>query len=243
MCKNEVLIMCVCCLMLTGNVWATPSPVHIGVGPGINVPFDTDAEPVTWGQKDFQQGGWSYDGDSAKVDSVIGAVIRYDPTYSDTGSDGPMPTDEDWILEMVYKHTGVYGTESTIFTKANGTERLFKLSYTGSDDDWNIFVGQSASAWVAAPVATVTLSQVDWNNLTVHYKSASSNLDFYANDSLVAGNVSLAHGKYDLRLVQLEWMRAGEDWFRNFEVGQVPEPTTMVLAGLGGLALMRRRKV
>ena len=239
---KEMLFTVVCVVALSASAWSVPSPVHIGTGPGINVPFDTDAEPVTWGQKDFQGGTWSYDGDSAMTNSTVGSALRYDPTYTDTGFDGPMPQDEDWVFELVYKHTGPYGTEWPVFTKANGTERLWRLAYTGTGNDWEIWVGQSASAWEPTPVATFTLSQDDWNTLTVHYKSASSNLDFYVNGSLEAGNVSLAHGKYDLRLVQMEWMRSGADWFRNFEVGQIPEPATMVFLGLGGLAMIRRRR-
>ena len=80
--------------------------------------------------------------------------------------------------------------------------------------------------------------------VTLAYDASDGLLDFYLDDTLIAGNFPSAKGNYDLYRFQLlgkDFSPEG-DVFDEFIIGVVPEPATMTLLGIGAVALLRRRR-
>ena len=233
--------MLVCGLVAHASFAGAPGVTFISPGPGLNAPLDDDTDPDTYGK--WQSGnGWTMDGDSASADAAVAPLAygRYLTTLEGEESMTAMPTDQDWVLEIVQKHTGDFNAESAWFTKNwDADTRMVMLNCVGGDD-WILRVGNAGGGWDV--VASQLSLGNDWNTFTVHYKAADGKLDAYQNGALIAGDFQTGHGNYDINHIQFETLRMGTDWYQSIKIGQIPEPATMLLIGLAAPVLLRSRR-
>ena len=156
-----------------------------------------------------------------------------------------MAEDQDWIWSATFDLRTGGGTEANIIYgkyewDGSREDRLWMISYNGADDTYGFKVGNDTGGWSDNIVSGLTFGA--WQDLTVHYQ-VGLGFDFWVGDTKVVEDAQTGHGRYDMSFTNVEWLRGTSvNAWRNFKVGQVPEPMTMILLGAGVLGLVRRRK-
>ena len=244
--KRMMLAFAFCAVLLAVNVASAVPVAEYDPGyPGLRIDFKEDLYP---GPGDNGYGymthkvGWAHDGWSGYA-SAAGAFARMETTLLNAGNNKTsMQEDQDWVFSATYSHVGPQTSEFVIFGKYDwdGTNeyRMFAVSQNPNEGTYGFLVGNASGGWDTV-ASGLTFSE--WQEITIHYK-VGQGLDYYLGNTLVASNQTTGHGRYDLDFMQIEWTKAGTDKWRAFKVGQVPEPLTMTLLGIGGLALIRRRR-
>jgi hypothetical protein len=222
--KNKTLLI-VLFSLYSAAAWANVPVVQFNSGQtGLNVPLQNNMNTSSYGNEGFISAGWLFDGDAARTSSSD--VARYYTTVEGQTATAAMPTNQDWLVVIDYKHTGGYAvTNQPWFVKNDGDDiRLVGLFNDGGGDNWSVRIGNGdGSGWVSL-VPGLQLS-VYWNVFKIHYKSATQKLDIYLNKQLIATDVILPHGRYDPDFVQLESIGAGTDWFAKVKIGSMIIPT------------------
>ena len=243
--RKTMLAICICVLMLAASAMAVPIAQYDPAFPGLRVDFKSDVYP---GQGEDGYGymthkvGWAHDTWAGSA-SAAGAFARMITTMQNAGNNKTsMKEDEDWIFSATYNHTGAMTSEWPLFAKydwdGSREDRMFAITADSGTGTYGFNVGNGSGGWYSA-ASGLTFSA--WQDITIHYK-VGLGMDFYLGNTLVVSNQTTGHGRYDVDFMQIEWTKAGTDQWRVFKVGQVPEPATMALLSLGGLALIRRRR-
>ena len=158
---------------------------------------------------------------------------------NDAGVETGMPTTEDWVLQIVcgrMDNTTAAGKMWEIATPAN--QNMFHLDIYAGGSIRLYYGGDFGPEYVTLPANT-------WNpdglhTFTLHYKAATTRLDFWMDDTiLLADFQSEDGGTYDYSRSPMRGPINYDSWVAG---PLVPEPMTLGLLALGGLGLIRRRK-
>jgi len=152
-----------------------------------------------------------------------------------------LPTEDEWYKAAYYKPDG-----SGYSTYANGEE-----SIPPSDDGWNGYGGAYSSPW---DVRTGTMEQNgtfdimgnvwEWNEKVFPeiipnsgFRGGSYAIEYYGHQPGWPEDAFLSSAD---RTGGIQSWR--EQSYVGFRIASVPEPATLLLLGLGGLTLLRKRK-
>ena len=231
------------CAVMAASAWATaPSAVFLGDGPGINAPFLNDGSVDTYGQI-THVGGFNWDGTGGATDNW--GFFRYRPSLAgDPGTHVDMPSDQDWVFEISFMQEGGIGTEGPFYLKDNDLDKRM-LGVTNHQDGTYSLTAANADNSMRVVAGPLALAEGEWGDFVYHYKSATGLVDAYFNGALVAGDFEIETMAGDGAMAdfaQGEWQRVGTTWFRNIQLGQIPEPATMVLLTLGACVALRGRR-
>jgi hypothetical protein len=233
-----------------------PNPV----GPGNVTPLNnpTDENPVDYGVTGTNF-GWTYNSwNGERIGS--GARIVVGPT--DFGMSGiagnhkAMREDLDYgfHIEFALSNSAPGSSDFFIFSKhqpldlglglpGDGREdRMFAISYTsGVTDGFNILVGDAGGGW-STFVSGLSAPLGDTIDFDVTYDASTPQFEFYWEGGFV-GATQTGHGRYDLDVITIDSISgSGVTGIRNLQLGHVPEPATLALLALGGVALALRRR-
>ncbi len=122
-----------------------------------------------------------------------------------------------------------------------GLEELIAMGFTSSGIDTTKYNGRvllgPEAGWFSHAADRVT----DWAKMTALIKT--NTIEFYINDQLDTTKLRAPGYTFDCIVIGSGLSSAGADvWFDDLVVEVVPEPATLALLGLGGLALIRRRR-
>lgn len=148
-----------------------------------------------------------------------------------------LPTENEWLKAAYWNGT----TLQTYATKEGDT------SYRGdgTNGGWNYFdfITSSNEPWAVATGSEELNGTFDmmgnvWEWLETHYKGT-----ILGSELTIRGG-SYQSGDLDLRVYAYRPSTAAptEDAYLGFRVASVPEPGTMVLLAVGGLAMVRKRR-
>ena len=124
---------------------------------------------------------------------------------------------------------------------AQGTlQQLIAIGATSSGvTDTSLYSARvlyGGDAWFNLPVA----KNADWTKLTAMIKT--STVDFYVDDSWVYTSNRTAGTPFDSLAIGAGVSSRVQVWFDDLKVEAIPEPATMTLIGLAGVALVLRRR-
>jgi len=189
-------------------------------GVGLNVPLDNDLQSVSYGLDQFLGNGFATDGIAARTldNAGLARFARYQSTIQGQATPTALSTDDDWAIEIGYKHTGAYGTgNNPFFIKHFEDDARVLALFSSGSDSWSLGAGDSSGGYNM--VANGLELGDGWNRFNFHYKSASQTIDAYLNSELIAGDITLGNGRYDPNHIQLEYSGAGTDWFGEVKMG------------------------
>ena len=182
---------------------------------------------LTSGDKSL--GAYQFSGNNTNPGNFLG--IDRDSAVSDYGIAYVIPTEDEW-----YK--AAYYTGSGYSSYANGQETI-----PAADNSWNYFLGAYNSPW---DVGTGTMEQNgtfdmmgnvwEWNEALIpsgplplfRRGVRGGAYHYYNTDWLISSSRGAFIPEYD-------------GIWTGFRVASVPEPCSLVLLGLGGLVLRRKR--
>ena len=256
--RGKMLILVALCVsVMTTTVVAVPMVTFpTPFGPGIQIPAHTptNENPVDYGFTGTNF-GWGYDSFQAFNSGDGRALFRMAPTLQGPGALQAMGEADDWVFHMEFQQQGAYpsGGDFMLFAKhsppdigqpSDGREdRMFSIAYGTNADSWSLLVGNDVGGWntVASGLSIVDEEYIDFD---VHYRAAAGEMDLYW-DEVLAATASTGHGRYDVDFIQIDDVAgAGITSIRNFRLGHIPEPTSVLLWALGAvglLAMCRRR--
>lgn len=189
---------------------------------GLVVRFADNADPGKFGSKNYESGTWTYVNEATT--SASGATLRFNTTLINNGSVTALDSSKDWLIEVVYQHTGSYNNDSawTVQNYVSGSrdDRMVKLKNDGGGDNWIVQVGNDSGGWTTV-ANSITLG-TDKNKFLVHYRYDAVNpkVDIYLNGSAIATDEEFGHGNYDPNYIQLQSTGAGTDIFHSVRMGQ-----------------------
>ncbi|MCK5642292.1 MAG: hypothetical protein KAJ19_15910, partial [Gammaproteobacteria bacterium] len=211
---------------ITVPLAGTPVPYMIPEGPGLYVTFDEDAEPISYGMTSSFTGDWDFSG---AVAGTSNGVAAYRTTMANEGDTvTAMSNDEDWILELIYKHnapyTGSSGEMMTIMdldAAETDDRRILALLDTGNNN-WE-FAHGIIGDWQS--IGDTFAMTEDYYTITVHYKASAQTMDVYVDrlGGLFIEDVTTANDNFAVDCVTLEAMTAGTDRFRSLKLARFPE--------------------
>jgi hypothetical protein len=204
-----------------GEIFAAPPEVVLQPSKvGLNVPLDDNLQSVTYGADQFLGSGFATDGIAARTldDASLPRFARYGTTLFGQGATALSP-DEDWAIEIAYKHTGDYGASQNPFFIQHREDdtRVLALFPSSGSDNWSLGAGNATGSYTM--VATDLELEERWNRFHFHYRADSQTIDAYLNKQLIAPGIALGHGRYDPNQIQLEYTGAGTDWFGEVKMG------------------------
>ncbi len=119
-------------------------------------------------------------------------------------------------------------------------EELLALGFTSSGIDTNKYNGRVLLGPEAGWFSFQTDKITDWTKMTALIKTDT--IEYYINDQLDTIKQRAPGYTFDCVVIGSGLSSAGADvWFDNLVIEVVPEPATLALLMLGGLALIRRR--
>ena len=174
---------------------------------------------------DKSQGAYQWSGNNTNPGDFTS--IDRDSAISTYGMVYVIPTEDEW-----YK--AAYYTGSGYSTYANGTDTA---PVAGVDTNYD-----SASApW---EVGNGTIEQNDTFDMMGNVFEWNETLMVGSNRGIRGGSHIYNGGSYVISSsYRDQYYPSGDQHYIGFRVASVPEPCSLVLLGLGGLTLMRRRRV
>ncbi|MEX2172539.1 MAG: hypothetical protein WD851_24670 [Pirellulales bacterium] len=231
--SHRICVLCALAVLLANPAGAQPPIATPAVGGvGLNVPLNTNLNVSGWGVNQFLGNGFLMDGIAARTNSSPGLArfARYQTGVQGQSTPTAMPANQDWAIEIGYKHTGAYSSiNSPFFVKNFGEDDRFVALLNNGGDNWSLGVGNATGGYdmAASQIALGT----GWNRFNFHYKAATQSIDAYLNNKLIAADVSLGHGQYNPDHVQIEFTGAGTDWFGDIKIGNAVPRTRSVNFG------------
>jgi len=173
---------------------------------------------------DKSEGAYLFNGNNANPGDFLGidrnvAVLAYDTAYV-------IPTEDEW-----YK--AAYYTGSGYSSYANGTDTT---PVAGVDSNYDNAIGTPWNVSTGTQEQNATFDMMgnvwEWNETLVNssYRVIRGGSGDYT-AALDSSYRNITHGPYI------------NDSYIGFRVASVPEPCSMVLLSLGGLALLRKRRM
>lgn len=210
--------------------------------------FNDDFEGYAVGSNLHGQNGWKGWDNVATAGAVVSSAFSLSPTKSVNVSGG-----SDLVHEFPDATSGVWSFSLDQYIPASSTGDTYvilmnKYKDTGAaaDYNWSVQTHMNMGTGVVTADngsgATSTLVKDQWVNLTFTIDLTANKVDEYYNYKLLSTHVWQTGGANTLAAVDLYANNAGPVYYDNLKVSQVPEPTTIALLGLGGLALVLRRK-
>ncbi len=173
---------------------------------------------------DKSQGAYQFSGDNTNPGDFEG--IDRDSAVSTYGIVYVIPTEDEW-----YK--AAYYTGSAYSTYANGTDTA---PIAGDDSNYDEVIGQPWDIGDGTQEQHGTYDMMgnvwEWNETLIG-----------SNRRLRGGSYYGHYGSCLRSSAPSIYFPYAEDYGVGFRVASVPEPCTLVLLSLGGLTLMRRRRV
>lgn len=212
--------------LLSQAAFSTPPSVELSTGGvGLYVPIDNDLMVDTWGVDQFLGNGFLYDGNAART--IVGGSFarfgRYRTAIENQSTVTARSPGQDWAVEIGYKHTGTHSSINNPFVLKNfsNDDRILALFNDGGDS-WSLGVGNDSGGYDTA-VSDLSLGD-GWSRFNFHYKASGQTIDAYLNRKLIAQDLTVGHGQYNLDHVQIEHTGNGQDWFSEIKIGNaVPE--------------------
>jgi len=242
---SRIFMMSASCVFLIVPATAmcqVPMVDFVAPGPGLDAPFDNNAEVNTYGKKELVA-GWAFDTFSGSP-VKLNPIARYSTSLeNDNSTVTPMSPLEDWVLSFTYGVVDASGIADGIvlFTRAkeNTAEERNIFGLRRQDNTVKLLMGdlnQGNDSWLDIPgVGTIDMTPPlegeKFRDFTVHYKSHSSTLDAYVDGVKVASDFTLAHGDYAIEFIQLDPSLKGtitgleKDKFRMLKIGQLANPS------------------
>ncbi|MEX0611737.1 MAG: hypothetical protein WD229_06425, partial [Pirellulales bacterium] len=206
-------------------------------GVGLNVPLDNNLSVSGWGVNQFLGNGFLYDGNAARTVSSSGFArfARYQTSVQGQSTPTDLPTNQDWAVEIGFKHTGThYSFNSPFLLKNFGDDDRIVALFNNGGDNWSLGVGNATNGYDIA--ASQLHLGTGWNRFNFHYKSATQTIDAYLNNKLIVADATVGHGQYNPDHVQIEFTGAststgGTDWFGEIKAGDAVPRTRSVTFG------------
>jgi len=189
-------------------------------GVGLHVPLDDFLNVNSWGVNQFLGNGLVMDGiDAYALDSGTGTKIaRYQTSVESGGVPVDMPTGQDWAISIDYKHNGAYSSANNPFlVKKWNTNDEFVALFNDGGDSWSLGVGKAGGGHNIA-VSNIQLGDT-WNRFTFDYDAATQTFDAWLNNDLLAADLTVGHGNYNVDHVQIRNLGAGDDYFGEVRIG------------------------
>ncbi|MEX2306811.1 MAG: hypothetical protein WD738_04430 [Pirellulales bacterium] len=215
--------------------WAVAQPPLVqppSGGVGLNVPLDNNLSVSGWGVNQFLGNGFLMDGNAARTVSSSGFArfARYQTAVESQSTPTALPTNQDWAIEVGYKHTGAYSSiNNPFFVKNFGNDKRIVALFNNGGDSWSLGVGNGSGGYDMA-ASQISLG-TGWNRFNFHYKSTTQSIDAYLNNTLIAADMTVGHGQYNADHVQIEFTGAGTDWFSEIKIGDAVPRTRSVTFG------------
>jgi formylglycine-generating enzyme required for sulfatase activity len=179
---------------------------------------------------DKSQGVYQFSGDNANPGDFVGidraaALATYDTIYC-------LPTEDEWYKAAYYKPDG---SGYSLYT--NGLNTV-----PAADNGWNYFGGLYDAPW---DVGTGTQEQNRTFDMMGNVWEWNETL-IYPFGAFPRGVRGSAYSYEDITYMSSTWREfahppESEQAVIGFRIASIPEPTTLLLLGLGGLLLRRRR--
>ncbi len=255
--RVAITIMMLIVLGVASVAQAVPIAYLDASEPGLGVNFDNGtSDLMAWGAKNYWSDGswpgesgypqWDYTGGKAvvNVESSIGGYSygRLLTTLKDEDvgaypSLGTwMTTDKDWIFSMLWTNVISMDAPSKVFESMAwwGSSANIARFYGTGDNNFTLEGGDGGDINYAE-VWSGSLSTGVERKLTLHYKSATSLLDFYIDDTLVAENFRGCKGKYTLYKLQIGSIYTSGEIIDDIIIGVLPRPGDVNGDGLVGM--------
>lgn len=180
---------------------------------------------LTSGNK--SEGAYLFSGDKADAGDFLG--IDRDSAVSTYGTVYVLPTQDEWYKAAYYKPD-----DSGYSLYANGQSTIAE-----ADNGWNYYGGSYSEPW---NVSTGTEEQNGTFDMMGNVSEWTETISISSFRGIRGGSISNNGNE----LSSANWYNyspADEVGTLGFRVASVPEPATLLLLGLGGLALLRKRRV
>jgi hypothetical protein len=146
-----------------------PAPSFTSPGPGLQVPFTTGLSPVTYGLLSSSGGTWTF-ADGVGTAADVNTTVRF-YTTTDDGTVTAMPTNADWVTEIVYRED-----------VSGSGQQFLKLGPAIGE----MYISSSAKLILDPEgfLTSVPKTADNWHTLTFHYHAANGSFDMYLDGSL-----------------------------------------------------------
>ena len=238
------LFFTVCFCLMAGPVLAT-SPQPIIPTSGVGLYHEFNDLHATYGY-DYQIGAtayytWNSPGVFTHTSNVSDYAADWQ-TADALGDPTPMVTVQDWVAKFTFQKDGDVNAGKAIELK--GSESTLLQVDLLADGRITFVYGPENFGFQQYTTAVDVFEEGVMHDFIVHYKSSVERLDVWVDDALILSNIvgktigMVGGGTYDLYHAPL---RGPCSYDEEIFGGLVPEPMTLVLLGLGGLALTRKR--
>lgn len=241
--KKLLVLTCLIGLIIAGTAlaedppWTSPPSPTI-IDRGLVVHLDGDGQPTTYGEL-TDDGGWDY--------SVpgIGSTPNRDArniyyTTDALGTQTAMDDTAEWVIQILLKQQTPDGNRIIEFWGLGGDI----LQFIQDGANWYMTGDQSIFGSVIWFETAPPLDE--YFTLTVHYQpdhwhsERTKAMDVWVNDGLAYGGITAKNQILDFDLTGIA-LKGNAD-YDEILIGGIPEPMTMALLGMGGLAVLRRKR-